>query len=200
VVDLRYTFGVPGTLGFISSAGARSDVGPAGVPSSSSATINFSNTLRLVSVEVLDENLQTVPGAQVVSANGFVYQTGPVASLCSGLGLTNPRKLDQDTFRFDGTGGEEIILQLDKDPAGAHTGDQARLAVVDAIRGVTLSLTDIGPLPRIIVTTLPGTGRYLVSVAELLPSILDRFRGAYCLSLQSSGEAQETLAPHTSVE
>jgi hypothetical protein len=48
---------------------------------------------------------------------------------------------------------------------------------------------------------LPRTGRYHVVVAEQITSLrAARFRGAYCLSLDASAGAQQTLAPHSGVE
>jgi hypothetical protein len=56
-------------------------------------------------------------------------------------------------------------------------------------------------MPNTIATTLPANGQYFVAVAEqsrLAPG--SPFRGAYCLSVTSSGDARHTLAPYAWVE
>jgi hypothetical protein len=197
-VDFQYTFGdVPRLFGFDLQALATTT---ALQTATGTATVDFSTTVSVLAMQVLDADKEPVPGGTVESVNDFPYPiAAPGTNRCSIL-QSSGRKSDVDTFRFDGTVGEQIVLTLDKNPAGVHTGDQATLGVVDSIRGVTLALTDSGPLPRVIATNLPGTGRYLVSVSELPASVPDRFRGAYCLSLQSSGTAQDTFAPHSGVE
>jgi hypothetical protein len=56
-------------------------------------------------------------------------------------------------------------------------------------------------LPNEIAATLPATGEYLVTVAEL-PRIVkgERYRGTYCLSLEASPEIMQTLKPTLWVE
>jgi hypothetical protein len=122
-----------------------------------------------------------------------------VSTLCSILGKTHSW-LDQDVFRFDGTKGQRVTVKLFKD-AGPSEGKRATLLLVDAIRGVTLVRADAGVLPNVITATLPKTGRYYVIVAEqpkFAPG--NRFIGSYCVSLESSGNAQDTFAAHARVE
>jgi hypothetical protein len=123
-----------------------------------------------------------------------------VARLCSVLG-DDPSLLDQDIFEFVGSRDEEVTITLERDPAGTSTGDRATLLLVDAIRHLTLVRADRGAIPNQITVTLPAAGRYLVIVGgqpRFAPG--KRFRGAYCLGLESSGSAQDTLAPHAWVE
>jgi hypothetical protein len=120
---------------------------------------------------------------------------------CSILGNDrSPSLLDQDVFRFDGAKGERVVITLARDAAGTPEGDHATLLLVDPVRGVTLFRAD-GALPSRIAATLPRAGRYHVVVAEQVVFLAGaRFRGAYCLSLDSSGDAQLTLEPHAGVE
>jgi hypothetical protein len=130
-----------------------------------------------------------------------VEEAAPAARPCSILGNAGPASLlDQDVFRFDGVKGERVVITLARDGAGTSEGDHATLRLVDAIRGVTLIGAD-EPLPNRIAATLPRTGRYHVVVAEQVRAFArTRFRGAYCLSLDSSAGAQATLAAHAGVE
>jgi hypothetical protein len=130
-----------------------------------------------------------------------VESASTAGRLCSILGNDpSPSQLDHDVFRFDGVAGERIVLTLERDGAGTSEGDRATLLLVDAIRGVMLTGTD-GVLPGQIAMALPRTGRYHVVVAEQITSLrAARFRGAYCLSLDASAGAQQTLAPHSGVE
>ena len=60
---------------------------------------------------------------------------------------------------------------------------------------------DQGELPNEISAKLPATGEYLITVAEQ-PKIAkgERYRGAYCLSLEASQETMQTLKPAFWVE
>ena len=78
-----------------------------------------------------------------------------------------------------------------------NTGDKASLTLV----GIGLLKTDNSALPNEVSAVLPTTGEYLVIVAEL-PLILSssRFRGNYCVSVQSSANAAQTFQPKEWVE
>jgi K319-like protein len=130
-----------------------------------------------------------------------VEEAPPAVRQCSVLGIAGPASLlDQDVFRFDGVKGERVVITLARNGAGTSEGDHATLRLVDATRGVTLIGTD-DALPSRIAVTLPRTGRYHVVVAEQVRALARaRFRGAYCLSLDSSAGAQSTLAAHAGVE
>jgi hypothetical protein len=108
--------------------------------------------------------------------------------------------LDQDIYTLQGTKGEELRLGLEKS-GNAGTGDQATLMLVDNIRGAHLLRIDNGKLPNEVGAVLPATGEYLAIVAEqLLFSRGRRFRGPYCITAQSSGNAAGTLQPTGWVE
>jgi uncharacterized repeat protein (TIGR01451 family) len=115
--------------------------------------------------------------------------------LCSTLGLAHKFFFpDHDVFTFTGTQGEAVTLRLEKDPAGTHRGRRAALLVKDAIRRVWFWRKDKGSVPNEITATLPATGTYRVIVGQY-PWFFHwkRFRGAYCVTMESSGNAFQTL-------
>jgi len=69
------------------------------------------------------------------------------------------------------------------------------------IPGILFAKAHEGLLPNEITATLPATGDYLITVAEQ-PKIAkgERYRGAYCLSLEASPEIMGTLKPYLWVE
>jgi hypothetical protein len=136
------------------------------------------------------------------SSTTITVESAPAAARqCSILGNARPPSLrDQDVFRFDGDKGERVVITLARDDAGTSEGDRATLVLIDPIRAVTLVGGDEA-LPSRIAATLPRAGRYHVVVAEHVRSLAEaRFRGAYCLSLESSAGAQSALAAHAGVE
>jgi hypothetical protein len=139
----------------------------------------------------------SAPGSTMITVEG----APATARQCSILGNSQPPAVrDQDVFRFDGDQGERVVITLTRDDTGTSEGDRASLLLVDPIRGLTLLGGDAA-LPNRIAATLPRAGRYHVVVAEQARSLAEaRFRGAYCLSLESSAGAQSTLAPHAGVE
>jgi hypothetical protein len=131
-----------------------------------------------------------------------VESTSAAAARCSILGDDRwPSLLDLDIFRFSGLKGERVSIELARNPIGTSSGDRVTLLLVDAVRGVTLIRADRSRMPNTLATTLPGTGRYFVTIAEqnrLAPGA--PFRGAYCLTVTSSDGAQQTLAPQAWIE
>jgi hypothetical protein len=90
---------------------------------------------------------------------------------------------------------------LESNPSEAGSGKRAALLLASKIPGVLFIKTDQSSLPNDIAATLPATGEYLITVAEL-PKIAkgERYRGAYCLSLEASQEIMQTLKPALWVE
>jgi hypothetical protein len=124
------------------------------------------------------------------------------ATLCSILGNDpKPSILDQDIFKFNGVKGESVTIRLNDEPPGAGSGKRASLMLTAKIPGVLFIKTDIGVLPNEITCTLPATGEYLIIVAEQ-PKIAkgERYRGAYCLSLEASQATMQTLKSSLRVE
>ena len=121
-------------------------------------------------------------------------------ALCSNLGDDpKPSLLDQDIYTLQGARGEELRVRLE-DLKNANN-KSASLILLDNIQGSVLLKTDNGTLPNEVSAVLPATGEYLVVVAEQ-PLIArgNRFRGDYCLSVQSSAGAAQTLQPTGWVE
>jgi hypothetical protein len=112
-----------------------------------------------------------------------------------------PSILDQDIFKFYGIKGEKVIIRLESNPSEAGSGKRAALLLASKIPGVLFVKIDQSSLPNDIAATLPATGEYFITVAEL-PKIArgERYRGAYCLSLEASQEIMQTLKPALWVE
>ena len=124
------------------------------------------------------------------------------ATYCSTLGDDpKPSLLDQDLFRFRGTKGEHVTLTLEALPGPQSQGARATLLLAAAIPKVFFVRVDCSALPNAIQATLPATGTYLLAVAEHHRSKNGTsFRGDYCLTLESSGAAWQTLEPTGFVE
>ncbi len=162
---------------------------------------------RVLGIEVgagLDPNNATafITGLTFVSAGQFTGTMTPIIAeaLCSNLGDDpKPSLLDQDIYTLQGARGEELRVRLE-DLKNANN-KSASLILLDNIQGSVLLKTDNGTLPNEVSAVLPATGEYLVVVAEQ-PLIArgNRFRGDYCLSVQSSAGAAQTLQPTGWVE
>jgi hypothetical protein len=128
----------------------------------------------------------------------WTVNTAPSGTaFCSILGNDpKPSVLDQDIYKLRGTKGEQVRIRLEASGSN-NTGDKASLALI----GIGLLKTDNSALPNVVSAVLPTTGEYLVIVAEQ-PLILSssRFRGNYCVSVQSSGNAAQTFQPKEWVE
>jgi hypothetical protein len=105
---------------------------------------------------------------------------------CTTLG--NPGLLDIDSFKFNGVKGEKVTVTLAPNPAGTFTPGKAALSLF----GNGLLRIDGTVLPNIITATLPRTGTFYVTVSEPLLGT-GKFSGAYCASLESSGNAWQTF-------
>jgi hypothetical protein len=106
--------------------------------------------------------------------------------VCSTLG--NPGLLDIDFFEFNGIKGEKVTVALAPNPAGTFTPGKAALSLF----GIGLLKLDATVLPNTITATLPRTGTFYVTVSEPLLGE-GKFSGAYCASLESSGNAWQTF-------
>ena len=153
---------------------------------------NGSHTFQVRATD-LANNTDPTPASYTWTVN-----TAPSGTvLCSILGNDpKPSVLDQDIYELRGTKGEQVRIRLEAIGNG-NTGDRASLALV----GIGLLKTDNSALPNEVSAVLPVTGEYLVIVAEQ-PLILSssRFRGNYCVSVQSSGNAAQTFQPKEWVE
>ncbi|MGD9652153.1 MAG: hypothetical protein AB7V12_07285, partial [Candidatus Dadabacteria bacterium] len=109
---------------------------------------------------------------------------------------TRPRR-DRDTWSFQGTEGENVVITLEKVPESGHAGKDATLILQNG--GSTIeTITD--ELPFEIAATLPSTGEYklLVSQNDIPEDV--RFRGRYYLSVKSSLGTVQDIKPSEDVE
>jgi hypothetical protein len=116
---------------------------------------------------------------------------------CNDLGDSN-WSLDRDAYVFEGVAGEEITVTLTQD--GKVTGnpdERATLAVTNWIVGnpeAPIYEYDRSALPNTVTMTLPCSSTYLILVREQpdwLPG--DPYRGNYCVTMASSGDAASTF-------
>ena len=105
--------------------------------------------------------------------------------ICSTLGN---RSYDTDFFEFNGVKGEKVTVTLAPNPAGTFTPGKAALALF----GLGLLKLDATVLPNTITATLPRSGKYFVTVAEL-PLKTGKFKGDYCVSVESTQNAWQTF-------
>lgn len=119
-----------------------------------------------------------------------------VRQICSRLGGGKIGKLDLDVFKFNGAKREQVTIRLAADPTGESSGQNAALTVI----GPLMFKRDASPgLPNELVITLPRSGSYQISVGNVIVP-KPRFVGGYCLTVESSANAWQTLQPFASVE
>lgn len=127
------------------------------------------------------------------------------AVICSTLGNDpRPHALDQDTFKFNGTGGETVTIRLEADPPEAGLGQRTTLVLRNVTGGLQLFRRLNTGLPHEITVTLPVSGEYHVLVGEQLGKQIlwgeERYIGDYCVALQASLETLATFEATASVE
>ena len=106
--------------------------------------------------------------------------------ICSTLG--NRWIPNAHLFEFSGAKGEKVTIVLAANPAGTFKVGRAALTLF----GIGLLKVDVSALPNTITATLPRTGAYYATVAELLKRT-GKFSGDYCVSLKSSQNAWRTF-------
>ena len=124
------------------------------------------------------------------------------STLCSTLGNDpKPSILDHDIFKFNGITGDKVIIRLESNPAEAGSGKRAILMLAAKIPGSYLSKHIKAYSLNKTAAMLPVAAKYFITVAEQ-PKIArgERYRGAYCLSLEASQEIMQTLKPTLWVE
>jgi len=153
----------------------------------------------------IDPNNATafVTGLKFVSSGQFTGTMTPIIAeaFCTVLGDDlKPSLLDQDIYTLQGTRSEHVRVGLEK--AGNNSsGDKVTLMLVDNIPRAHLLKIDNSNLPNKVEAVLPATGEYLAIVAEQpLLARGSRYRGPYCITVQSSGNAAGTLQPTAWVE
>ena len=106
--------------------------------------------------------------------------------VCGTLDGDAGTRADADWYRFRGERGETVTIRAK--PAGPHAGDT--MAVT--LSGPGLAKRALWRLPSDMRVELPGDGLHGIRVQHPPPA-RGRFEGGYCLSLESSAGAWETL-------
>jgi hypothetical protein len=91
-------------------------------------------------------------------------------------------KPDTDVFLFDGADGDGVTLRLEADPQGGHNGSEA----IFGISGNSLNESTSGTPPLELDVTLPGDGKYSITVEQPRHPKDQRFRGGYILDVESA--------------
>ncbi len=114
-----------------------------------------------------------------------------IGRICSRLGSSSIFSLlDQDHYRFHGTEGELVTILLAPNPDGSYKGQRATLTLEGGGLNFRWSMS---ALANDITTTLPATRAYKVKVIEQPRIAGPKFTGDYCVTLESSFGAAQTL-------
>jgi hypothetical protein len=152
-VDFQYTFGEPGNFGVMLRA--ISTVGMSADPGSGSATTDFGSTVRLLSIEILDANKQTISGGTVVSAGGFPYPvTIPTTVTVAASDATAAEAGDPGSVVFTRTGDTTNALAVSYTLGGT------------AIEGTDYTLTGSSLIPA-------GASSVTLNVVPILDALLE---------------------------
>ncbi|MDY6951788.1 MAG: hypothetical protein SWE60_09760 [Thermodesulfobacteriota bacterium] len=109
--------------------------------------------------------------------------------------------LDKDMFRLEGVEGERVMVRLEPDPTGSHSGTYATVILKDKIDAVRFLRVETRTLPTEMTATLPQTGQYQIWIQEQRRHGRNvPFRGDYLLTLETSHDAWETLQSSLWVE
>jgi hypothetical protein len=152
---------------------------------------------RTIGAPDTDPALNRICG-EVTSFSQFaiVIRTGE-RTLCSTLGRgRHGHGRDADVFEFRGAKRERVTIVLGDSDGHCENG-RVKLRLEDRVKRARLVEREKGELPLEIEVELPKAGRYVIEV-----STVGRhgYRGDYCLTVRSSGDAFATLAPKRSVE
>jgi hypothetical protein len=109
-------------------------------------------------------------------------------------------KPDKDTFKFQGTEGDEITLSLEEDGSVGHIGEQANFKLRGPIGSASLNEFRTGELSLEIAATIPESGEYEIVVDQKnIPDDL-RYRGGYVITLDQSLDDVKEIVPSQDVE
>ena len=113
----------------------------------------------------------------------------------------NNKRRERDTWNFNGTGGDTVLVTLEEDPESGHSGEEATLILRDgANNGSSTIETSTDALPIEIMATLPSDGEYELVVEQHGIPEEARFRGNYYLSIESASGEIEEISPTFDVE
>lgn len=169
----------------------------AGVEHSFNSGVDRFRILGIEASAGLDPNDVTafVTGLTFVSDGQFTGTMTPITAdtLCSNLG-DNRRFIDVDIYTLQGTAGEELVVTVEELENDNNEGNRATLILKDKIKRARLFRIDRRGLPNEVEAILPASGQYRIIVAEQPRWARGRnFTGDYCISVQSSGDAAQTL-------
>jgi probable HAF family extracellular repeat protein len=201
--SLGQVVGFASTFANFPSFGGAAFLWENGVQTDLNTLIPANSGWNLLSAEGINENGDIAGyGTKEGVQHAFLLIPNDRSTQCSILGNDpKPSLLDQDVFSFSGVKGEEITLSLNKAPGLSSTGDRATLLLNDKVDGRFLLKVDNSALPNQVKAKLPANGRYLAVVSEQ-PSLIrnKRFRGNYCVQINSTAGAALTFAPEAWVE
>jgi len=109
-------------------------------------------------------------------------------------------KPDIDTFKFEATDGDEIMLILEEDGAVGHIGEEATFRFRGPIGSASVDELRTGKLPLEITATIPKSGDYEIVISQKGISDDLRYRGGYIVTLDSSLGDVEEIVPSQDVE
>lgn len=109
-------------------------------------------------------------------------------------------KPDKDTFKFEGTEGDEITLTLEEDGSVGHIGEQANFKFRGPIGSASLNEFRTGELPLEIAATIPESGEYEIVVDQNKIPVDLRYRGGYVITLDQPLADVKEIVPSLDVE
>jgi len=109
----------------------------------------------------------------------------------------NNKRRERDTWNFQGSGGDTVLITLEEDPESGHSGEEATLMLKN---GSSTIETSTDALPIEIMATLPSDGEYELVVEQHGIAEDVRFRGDYYLSIESTTAEVEEIRPTLDVE
>ena len=110
------------------------------------------------------------------------------------------KKPDKDTFSFEATEHDEILLSLVEDGAVGHIGEEANFKFRGPIGSATINEISSGTLPLDIEIEIPETGVYEIEVDQKGIPIDISYRGGYIIELTSSLNDVDEIVPSRDVE
>jgi hypothetical protein len=175
------------------------------IPTVDCSIVDIDDETKIVHESSFCLDVNTPPGVGIdisINSDGSFSVTGATdncSSLVSSFLGDNPKqeksKPDSDVFLFDGKGGDQVTLRLEANPQEGNNGGQASLG----ISGNSVNESTSGAPPLELETTLPGAGKYSITVGQPKNSA-QRFRGSYILSVVPTIGSIDLIEPTNDVE